>query len=99
MKVKDIRALLAALDDDIEVKFIDTYDDGIEVVTEDDDFYYSDKEQVMWESDICWCSDSLVCTNTECFRHLTNKNDEEKIFTCSHLMDTDYCPRSGEGEE
>ena len=45
MKVKDIRMLLAALDDDIEVKFIDTYDDGIEVVTEDDDFYYSEMEE------------------------------------------------------
>lgn len=46
----------------------------------------------MWdESDICWCVDSNECTNTECFRHLDNKDDKEKIFTCSHLMNTKYC--------
>lgn len=44
MKVKDIRMLLAALDDELDVKFIDTYDYGIEIMTEDDDFYYSEME-------------------------------------------------------
>lgn len=51
-----------------------------------------------WQSDICWCADSNRCTNTECFRHLANKNDEEKIFTCGALMDTEYCPMSEKGE-
>lgn len=55
--------------------------------------------QMWFESDITWCSDSIKCTNTECFRHLTNKNDEEKIFTCGALMGTEYCPMSEEGEE
>jgi len=44
MKVKEIIELLKALDDDLDVKFIDTYGYGIEVVTEDDDFYYSEME-------------------------------------------------------
>ena len=44
MKVKEIIELLKALDDDLDVKFIDLYDVGIEVTTVDDDFYYSDKE-------------------------------------------------------
>ena len=44
MKVKDIIELLQALDDDLDVKFIDLYDVGIEVTTVGDDFYYSDKE-------------------------------------------------------
>lgn len=54
----------------------------------------------MWfdNSDICWCSDSVRCENTECFRHLTNKNDGERIFTCGSLMGTEYCPMSEEGE-
>lgn len=53
----------------------------------------------MWfNSDICWCSDSVRCENTECFRHLTNKNDGERIFTCGSLMGTKYCPRHKEGE-
>ena len=55
----------------------------------------------MWfdNSDICWCSDSVRCENTECFRHLTNKNDGERIFTCGSLMGTEYCPRHKEGED
>ena len=44
MKVKDIIELLQALDDDLEVKFIDLYDVGIEVMTVGEDFYYSEKE-------------------------------------------------------
>ena len=54
----------------------------------------------MWfdEYDICWCADSDRCTNTECFRHLSNKSDEERIFTMSYLMWTDICPKSKEGE-
>jgi len=44
MKVKEIIELLKALDDDLDVKFIDLYDVGIEVMTVDDDFYYSEKE-------------------------------------------------------
>lgn len=46
----------------------------------------------MWQSDICWCMDSERCLNTSCFRHLTHKSDEEKIFTCGKLMYTEYCP-------
>lgn len=52
----------------------------------------------MWESDICWCADSDRCMNTDCFRHLSNKNDEERIFTCGKLMGTEYCPLTKEGE-
>lgn len=53
----------------------------------------------MWfGSDIAWCSDSIRCTNTECFRHLANKNDEERIFTCSALMGTEYCELVKESE-
>lgn len=44
MKVKEIIELLKALDGDLDVRFIDLYDVGIEVMTVDDDFYYSDKE-------------------------------------------------------
>lgn len=52
-----------------------------------------------WESDICWCADSTdKCQNTDCFRHLCNKSDEERIFTCSHLIGSEYCPMSKEGE-
>lgn len=50
------------------------------------------------DDDICFCADSDRCTNTECFRHLTHKN-EPGIFTCSHLMDTEYCPMNKEGED
>ena len=54
----------------------------------------------MWfDSDICWCADSIRCENTECFRHLSNKNDEERIFTCGSLMGTEYCPMHKESEE
>ncbi len=53
----------------------------------------------MWfGSDICWCSDSIRCENTECFRHLSNKNDEEKIFTCGSLMGTECCELTKESE-
>lgn len=53
---------------------------------------------ITWNSDICWCMDSERCTNTECFRHMDNKSDSEKIFTCSSLMGTEYCPMNKEGE-
>lgn len=55
----------------------------------------------MWfgDSDICWCADSIRCTNTECFRHLTNKDDNERIFTCSALMGTEYCELTKESED
>lgn len=53
----------------------------------------------MWfGSDIAWCSDSIRCTHTECFRHLTNKDDGERIFTCSALMGTEYCELAKESE-
>ena len=55
---------------------------------------------LMWDDDICWCADSTdKCLNTECFRHLANKSDETRIFTCSHLIGTEYCPMSKEGED
>lgn len=55
----------------------------------------------MWfeESDICWCADSIKCTNTKCFRHLANKNDKERIFTCGSLMGTEYCELTKESED
>ena len=98
MKVKEIIELLKALDDDLDVKFIDLYDVGIEVMTVGEDFYYSEKEQSMWEDDICWCMDSETCTNYDCFRHLTHMS-ESQIFTCSHLRNTDCCPLTKESEE
>lgn len=53
-----------------------------------------------WDDDICWCADSAdKCLNTECFRHMENKSDETRIFTYAHLMGTEYCPMSEEGEE
>lgn len=53
-----------------------------------------------WESDICWCADSMDrCMNKECFRHIENKPEEERIFTCSKLMGTEYCPLIKESEE
>ena len=54
--------------------------------------------QTWFDNDICWCADSNRCENTECFRHLTNKNDEERIFTCGNLMGSEYCPMNKEGE-
>ena len=46
MKVKDIKMLLSALDDDIEVEFIDIYDVGIEVMSKgEEDFYYCEMEE------------------------------------------------------
>jgi len=101
MKVKDIRMLLAALDDELDAKFNDIYTDGI-IVTEDDDFYYCEMEgqmQTWFGSDITWCADSDKCTNTECFRHLTNKNDNERIFTCGALMGTEYCELTKENKD
>ena len=55
----------------------------------------------MWfeDSDICWCADSIKCTNTKCFRHLANKNDKERIFTCGSLMGTEYCELVKESED
>ena len=55
---------------------------------------------VKWGSDICWCMDSTdKCLRTDCFRHMSNKNDEERIFSCSHLMGTEYCELTKESEE
>ena len=54
---------------------------------------------IFWDSDICWCADSDRCINIECFRHLCNKNDEERVFTCGVLMGTEYCPLIVESEE
>ena len=46
MKVKDIKMLLTALDDDIEVGFIVVYDIGIEVMGKgEEDFYYIEMEE------------------------------------------------------
>jgi hypothetical protein len=47
--------------------------------------------QMWFDSDICWCADSETCKRTDCFRHLTNKNNQERIFTSSHLKHTEYC--------
>lgn len=53
----------------------------------------------MWfDSDICWCADSIRCNKTDCFRHLTNKDDSERIFTCGSLMGSEYC-QLGKDEE
>lgn len=52
-----------------------------------------------FENDICWCADSERCLRRDCFRHLNNKDDDEKIFTCGHLMGTEYCKMYKEGEE
>lgn len=48
-----------------------------------------------WESDRCWCiATSDECNNVKCSRHLSNKSDDERIFTCSNFMNTEYCPLS-----
>ena len=52
-----------------------------------------------FEYDICWCADSYKCTNTECFRHNSNRPSDERIFTCSSLMWTKACPMYNETEE
>lgn len=54
----------------------------------------------MWfnDSDICWCADSETCKRTDCFRHLNNKNNQERIFTMSHLRHTELCLLSEECE-
>ena len=53
----------------------------------------------MWfNSDICWCADSETCKRTDCFRHLNNKNNQERIFTMSHLRYTELCLLSEECE-
>ena len=44
MKIKDIIILLSALDDELDVKFIDLYGVGIEIMTTDEEFYYSEME-------------------------------------------------------
>ena len=52
----------------------------------------------MWfDSDICWCADSIRCNKTDCFRHLTNKDDSERIFTCGSLMGSEYCQLGEDG--
>lgn len=51
-----------------------------------------------FNDDICWCGNSENCTHTECFRHLENKPDEERIFTMSYLKWTEYCPVYNEKE-
>lgn len=48
------------------------------------------------DDDICWCMSE--CDNTECFRHVTNKHPETKIFTAAYLKDTDVCPLKEKGE-
>lgn len=52
----------------------------------------------MFEYDICWCGNSENCIHTECFRHLENKPDEERIFTMSYLKWTELCPIYNEME-
>ena len=53
----------------------------------------------MWfDSDICWCADSETCKRTDCFRHLNNKNNQERIFTMSHLRHTELCLLGEESE-
>ena len=47
---------------------------------------------MFFDSDICWCGNSDTCKQTDCFRHLSNKDTEEKIFTCANLMWTEICP-------
>lgn len=53
---------------------------------------------MFFDSDICWCGNSNICKQTDCFRHLSNKNGEEKIFTCANLMWTEICPYFGNAE-
>ena len=57
----------------------------------------------MWlfDDDICWCGDSDRCTNTECFRHLSNRRKSEgiDIFTMALLMGTEVCPLTKESED
>lgn len=55
--------------------------------------------QMWFDSDICWCADSIRCNKTDCFRHLSNKDDGERIFTCGSLMGSEYCQLGKDGED
>ena len=63
---------------------------------------FTDDEMITWnkkkwsdtmffDDDICWCADSEKCSNTDCFRHMSNRKEVAGIFTTSHLADTEYC--------
>ena len=57
---------------------------------------HSKKGDIMFfEDDICWCADSNECDNTDCFRHMSNMKITG-IFTCSSLMNTEYCENNKE---
>ena len=54
-----------------------------------------------FDDDICFCADSDKCKMTKCFRHMSHHKRPTSgpdIFTCSHLMGTDVCPLTKEGE-
>ena len=69
-------------------------------------FYKTEKDRPRdknWEDwiddDICWCSDSKCCDNLACFRHLHNRVSTDRIFTCSALMNTEYCLNTERGKK
>ena len=45
-----------------------------------------------WSDDICWCADSDTCDQTNCFRHLTNKDDRTTYYSAASMKWTVYCP-------
>ena len=53
----------------------------------------------MFGSDICWCIDSEFCNRYDCFRHISHKDPEEKIFTAGYLGGTEYCVEFNEENE
>ena len=70
--------------------------------------HFTDDEMIAWnkkkwsdtmffEDDICWCSDSDRCDNTNCFRHMNNRKTAG-IFTAGSLMGTEYCENNKESK-
>lgn len=43
------------------------------------------------DEDICWCGDSDVCDNIDCFRHTYNQPGPG-VYTMSYLRNTELCP-------
>ena len=61
--------------------------------TDDEKYNWNKKrwsDAMFFEDDICWCSDSDKCNNTNCFRHMSNRKTAG-IFTTGSLMGTEYC--------
>ena len=45
-----------------------------------------------FEDDICWCADSVHCSNIKCFRNDKTRRQKAGVFTYAALKNTDMCP-------